>query len=58
MGSKVREFRTNEGCIVLETTDEIVLSTPPSNVIDFPRRSDLDWLMRAVSSTPYAEVTS
>lgn len=51
LGTQVKTTRTTTGTA-------IELSTP-GNVIAFPRKNrDLDWLMRAVSSTPYAETRS
>jgi hypothetical protein len=36
--------------------EEIVLETAPARAVVVPIRGDLDWLMRDVSSTPYAVI--
>ena len=38
-----------------EDFEHVVLETPRADVIELPAR-DLEWLMRATLSTPYAEV--
>lgn len=46
--------------VVEHTEDEIeriTLESKSAQVIDFPKKSNLDWLMRDVCSAPYAVIT-
>ena len=47
------QYRTELGTLVTERENEIVLETPVAPVAHM-----LEWLMRDVCSTPYAEVRS
>lgn len=54
MKSTTREYTTEHGMTVTDHGDEIVMQTAPANVIPFPRKRDLSWLMAETLSTESA----